>query len=55
MTRQDMYDLAIVAKGGSSIWQTLTLDSDRKALDDQMKAARNRLITRGKGELIDAY
>jgi len=55
MTRQDMYDLAIVAKGGSSVWQTITLDSDRKALDNQMKAARNRLIKKGKGELIDAY
>jgi hypothetical protein len=55
LTKEDMFDIALAAQGGASIWQTITSSAEGKVLDSEATAAKARLLKKGKGALLDAY
>jgi hypothetical protein len=55
LTKEDMFDIALAAQGGASVWQTITSSADAKVLDSEAAAAKARLLKKGKAGALDAY
>lgn len=55
LTKEDMFDIALAAQGGASVFQTLTSSADGKVLDSEAAAAKARLLKKGKAGALDAY